>query len=162
MIKGYGIINHTFFIEKYNHKDLLELIDALDKQEMKYNEAYGKPISSYKQNKLDDLHYRLGNVILKEMKAYDYSEKERIYNELRSKKQKRNERALKTLRKNGKLKNTAANRASLRMRIETLKYLMEHEIQSRKNQYQYELMKREEEWKKLLEEKENNIEEESF
>ncbi len=150
------------FIEKYNHKDLLELINALDKQEMKYNEAYGKPISSYKQNKLDDLHYRLGNVILKEMKAYDYSEKGRIYNELRSKNQKRNERALKTLRKNGKLKNTAANRSSLRMRIETLKYLMEHEIQSRKNQYQYELMKREEEWKKLLEEKENNIEEDSF
>ena len=150
------------FIEKYNHKDLLELIDALDKQEMKYNEAYGKPISSYKQNKLNDLHYRLGNVILKEMKAYDYSEKERIYNELRSKNQKRNERALKTLRKNGKLKNTAANRSNLRMRIETLKYLLQHEIQSRKNQYQYELMKREEEWKKLLEERENNIEEDSF
>ena len=141
----------NMFIERYHKDDLKELIEALDSQEQKYREAYGTNAkSSYKENKIQDLYYRLGNVILKEMKNYDTNEKRRIYEEKKKDKQKVSQSALKPINKSGRLRNATA-KYNLTITIALLKESIEHAIESQKNQYQYELMIREAELAKIEE-----------
>jgi len=59
------------YIEKYHKEDLKQLKEFLFKMDGIYKTAYGKNTSSFSSGKMDDLYKRLGNAILKEMKAYD-------------------------------------------------------------------------------------------
>lgn len=58
----------NLYIEHYHKDDFSNIIRKLDAVDSIYGEAYGKQ-SNYKDNKLQDLHVRFGNRILKEMKA---------------------------------------------------------------------------------------------
>ncbi len=56
------------YIEKY-HKDDFEALQAkLKLQAGRYKAAYRQSGDSYMENKMDDLYYRMGNAILREMK----------------------------------------------------------------------------------------------
>lgn len=59
-------------LEKYYPKQYKELVEKLDNQEIKLKTIYGsgkkQEYSNYKNNKIDDLYYRLGNVIIKKIK----------------------------------------------------------------------------------------------
>lgn len=59
------------YFEKYNKKEYEELKSILHLQEIKYKEAYGKSERSFEKNKKEELLYRMGNAILKEMREYD-------------------------------------------------------------------------------------------
>lgn len=61
------------YISKYHSNNFDELKLLLNKQDNIYRRAYGKSknfISPYSKEKIDDLKYRLGNAILKELKEY--------------------------------------------------------------------------------------------
>ena len=72
------------YIEKYHPADYARLVKTLEEQAEVYRMTYGVPAGSnskgqrnhdngksYAQNKIDDLYYRLGNAILRELKDYD-------------------------------------------------------------------------------------------
>ncbi|OAH58678.1 hypothetical protein AWH48_16915 [Domibacillus aminovorans] len=65
------------YIEKYHKKDYELFLKTLDKEVDVLKRAYGegpeekKRYENYKQNKIDELHKRMGNAFLNEMKAYD-------------------------------------------------------------------------------------------
>ena len=59
------------YIELNHHDEYVNLKQLLYLQEQKYIKAYGGEENNYMQNKIDELHVRLGNVILKEMLEYD-------------------------------------------------------------------------------------------
>ncbi|WP_018395847.1 MobP2 family relaxase [Bacillus sp. 37MA] len=65
------------YIEKYHKKDYELFLKTLDKEVDVLKRAYGegpeekKRYENYKQNKMDELHKRMGNAFLNEMKAYD-------------------------------------------------------------------------------------------
>ncbi|XCP83607.1 MobP2 family relaxase [Roseburia hominis] len=61
------------FIQKYQLKEFLELKELIREQNDVYHKLYGKSNSNadYLFHKTEDLYARLGNAILKEMKAYD-------------------------------------------------------------------------------------------
>lgn len=61
------------YIEKYHKDDFEALQTKLELQAGRYKAAYGQRQSgdSYMKNKMDDLYYRMGNAILREMKEYD-------------------------------------------------------------------------------------------
>lgn len=63
------------YIELNHHDEYVNLKQLLYLQEQKYIKAYGGGENNYMQNKIDELHVRLGNVILKEMLEYDKSVK---------------------------------------------------------------------------------------
>lgn len=56
---------------KNEYEELLENIDYLDAS---YKESYGKSSFSFKDNKLDEIHQRLGNTILSELKKINYTD----------------------------------------------------------------------------------------
>lgn len=63
-----------YFIDNYCKEDMEELKQLLKEQQEIYREAYGsgdKVQNHYAQNKIDDLYYRMGNTLLKEMKEFD-------------------------------------------------------------------------------------------
>ncbi len=62
------------FIEKYHAEDFEEFKKIAHIQQEKYKTAYGdgnKTVNNYAANKEKELYTRLGNTILKEMKEYD-------------------------------------------------------------------------------------------
>lgn len=59
------------YLQRYHSKEYQELKQLLKIQELKYQQSYGKNEKSYQETKLLDLYTRLGNQILKEMRAYD-------------------------------------------------------------------------------------------
>lgn len=59
------------YITEYHKGELEELKARLSMQEAKYRTAYGNTGSSYTEGKMQDLHTRLGNTILKEIREYD-------------------------------------------------------------------------------------------
>lgn len=65
------------YIEKYHKKDFEQLQDRLKKEELELKTAFGsgkKEQDLYKNfagNRIQDLYKRMGNTILKELKAYD-------------------------------------------------------------------------------------------
>lgn len=66
------------YIQKY-HKDDFEALQAkLGLQEIKYQAAYGNSDGSFAKHKMDDLYYRMGNAILREMKEYDKTLKQQV------------------------------------------------------------------------------------
>lgn len=60
------------YINKYHAEEYKTFLDTLTKQSEDYKTAYGKNSSrDFKEGKIKELHERLGNQILKEMKEYD-------------------------------------------------------------------------------------------
>lgn len=59
------------YIEKYHSEEYKELKRVLDERSEKYHKAYGDTQRNYAENRLKDMHVRLGNAILKEMRQYD-------------------------------------------------------------------------------------------
>lgn len=62
------------YIKKFHKEDFERFRENVKKQQDKYEKAYGKGekiINRYAENKEKELYNRLGNAILKEMKAYD-------------------------------------------------------------------------------------------
>lgn len=59
------------YITEYHKGELEELRGRLSVQEAKYRTAYGDTGNSYTEGKMRDLHTRLGNTILKEIREYD-------------------------------------------------------------------------------------------
>ena len=60
------------YIEKYHGKEFKELQTMLRVQDLKYQEAYGGiQKGKFEETKMKDLYTRMGNQILKEMRAYD-------------------------------------------------------------------------------------------
>jgi hypothetical protein len=80
------------YIEKYHKQELLDLKNMILKQEKNLKEAYGQGkndfYKKFYENKISDLKIRMGNTILKEIKDYDYSLRQKEYKENLSKKQK--------------------------------------------------------------------------
>lgn len=61
------------YIREYHSDDFEILKNSLENQELVYKEAYGNSNRSYSKGKIKDLHERLGNAILKEIREYDKS-----------------------------------------------------------------------------------------
>lgn len=59
------------YLEKYHGKELKELEDRLKVQDELYKQSYGNSGKSYSEGKMKDLHTRLGNAILREIREYD-------------------------------------------------------------------------------------------
>lgn len=60
------------YIEKYHGKEFKELQGMLRAQDLKYQKAYGGiQKGKFEETKMKDLYTRMGNQILKEMRAYD-------------------------------------------------------------------------------------------
>ena len=64
------------YIREYHSDDFETLKNRLKDQEIAYKEAYGNSGRSYSEGKIKDLHERLGNAILKEIREYDKKLKE--------------------------------------------------------------------------------------
>ena len=64
------------YIKKYHEGDFEILQAKLRLQENRYQAAYGENNDPYMLNKLDDLYYRMGNAILRQLKEYDQSVKQ--------------------------------------------------------------------------------------
>lgn len=59
-----------YYIKNYKMDEYKELIKHLDKQEINLKEIYGTgKYKEYKKNKIDDLHIRMGNSILHELRS---------------------------------------------------------------------------------------------
>ncbi|PDZ43532.1 MobP2 family relaxase [Bacillus wiedmannii] len=71
------------YIEKHHKEDYKQFLQKLDKEVDVLKRAYGegsgdkKRYENYKENKIEELHKRMGNAFLQEMKAYD-KERQRI------------------------------------------------------------------------------------
>ena len=59
------------YMQKYHAADLLELKKLLIKQSSVFHEAYGDTGRDFYENKMQELHERLGNAILNELRSYD-------------------------------------------------------------------------------------------
>lgn len=90
MVRYHSIIDAVSkeFINTYFKDEYAELLDLLDKQQSKYDTAYGKrkngSPNEFKNNKISDLYKRLGNTILKEAREYVKREKANIKPEIDS------------------------------------------------------------------------------
>lgn len=59
------------YLEKYHPSEFKELQNLVIVRSTQYAKAYGNTNREYAENKMKDLHTRLGNVILKEIREYD-------------------------------------------------------------------------------------------
>lgn len=59
------------YLSNYHKEEYENLKQELRKQDEKYRQAYGNTNRSYYDTKMNDLHERLGNAILKEIRDYD-------------------------------------------------------------------------------------------
>lgn len=62
----------TYYIDNYKKDDFEKLNEVLDKEEEYLKEVYGEGekhfYKNYKKNKINELYYRMGNVLLREIK----------------------------------------------------------------------------------------------
>ena len=115
-----------YYIETYKKDEFKELIDRLEKEDKFYKEVYGKrkvETTIYKDNKIQDLYTRMGNTILKEIKEYVKEE------DLKS--QKKFENLQERWERN---KNIIITKQS----ISIMKKSLNNDINSMKNQREYE------------------------
>lgn len=63
----------SYYIKNYKKDDFKELINSLDAEEEYLKEVYGEGekyfYKNYKKNKIDELYYRMGNELLREIKT---------------------------------------------------------------------------------------------
>lgn len=115
-----------YYIETYKKDEFKELVDRLEKEDKFYKEVYGKrkvETTMYKDNKIQDLYTRMGNTILKEIKEYVKEE------DLKS--QKKFENLQERWERN---KNIIITKQSISM----MKKSLNNDINSMKNQREYE------------------------
>ncbi|HHD2803594.1 MobP2 family relaxase [Clostridium perfringens] len=115
-----------YYIETYKKDEFKELVDRLEKEDKFYKEVYGKrkvETTTYKDNKIQDLYTRMGNTILKEIKEYVKEE------DLKS--QKKFENLQERWERN---KNIIITKQSISM----MKKSLNNDINSMKNQREYE------------------------
>lgn len=113
------------YMEKYEADSFKELKGLLKRQHMNLQNHYGGD-NDYYQNKIKDLHTRMGNAVLKEMKEYDKERREMI--------QKRPVYEQK--------KNTPLGRGSINYGLNRMKYALKNEYEEFKNQASYEELQR--------------------
>lgn len=129
------------YIDKYHKKDMEELNDLLAKQDEKYRTAYGNSVKgSYAENKKKDMYYRMGNVILKQIKEFDKQERARIYEEAKQNGKKISPDSLNIY--NGNKLRHSTSQHGLKAAVEFTKIFMKNEYDKIKNQIAYEEMKR--------------------
>lgn len=115
------------YIEKYHATDFIKLTKKLDQETLIMKEAYGEGkkekyrYENLKNNKINNLYTRLGNAILKEMREYA---KEEMYQQ--------------QLMTNRKSKIHMLKRRSSSYTVNRLRYYMNKEYESWKNQRYYE------------------------
>ena len=115
-----------YYIETYKKDEFKELVDRLEKEDKFYKEVYGKrkvETTTYKDNKIQDLYTRMWNTILKEIKEYVKEE------DLKS--QKKFENLQERWERN---KNIIITKQSISM----MKKSLNNDINSMKNQREYE------------------------
>lgn len=140
------------YLQEFHKEDMHELDELLKVQDRKYRQAYGQTKKdarySYAENKKKDLYYRLGNVILKEIKQFDYDEKKRIYMEARQNAYKISQEQF-NLYRNNQLK-YSESQAALKATVELTRMLMKDECVKMKDQLSYQRMVSEIEYKNQL------------
>ncbi|MCP3763740.1 relaxase MobL [Domibacillus sp. A3M-37] len=117
------------YIQKHFKNEFKEFEKQLDKEVELYKRTYGdtKKAEQYKETKMDDLHKRMGNTILKEVKKYDYELKSAARSEPKNKFEKiKRERAINNF-------------------IYTIDRSMNDNLQHLKNQREFERMQQEKE-----------------
>ena len=123
------------FLENECKEEWKELKELLDKQQEKYRTAYGIPKdttkSGYTDNKIKDVKYRLGNVILKQMREFDKAERTRIYQEALESRKKINEKVFEQNRKNLQYHSM---QYTLKATIEFTRIFMKNELEKMKNE----------------------------
>lgn len=66
------------YIQKYHSEDFEALMGLIEKRSNQYKRAYGETDRNYKNKKIEDLHTRMGNAILEEIRKYDQSVAENL------------------------------------------------------------------------------------
>lgn len=120
----------TMYLDKNFKSEFKEFKEQLDKEVELFKKTYGdsKKAERYKETKINDLYTRMGNTILKEVKAYD---------------QKQNDFP----RKEGKVNSFHFKRA-LNNSVYLMDRYMNDDLQSMKNQRVYEELQREQEYER--------------
>jgi len=123
------------YIQKYHSKEYQQLMKTLDEEVNELKKAYGEGkvnqhrYKNYKQNKIDELHKRMGNAFLQEMKSYD-------------KKQQRTQHLIERS-KSLKRPTTFQQNAPVHFALKKMEKAFKSEYESWKNQQYYERMQRE-------------------
>lgn len=128
----------TRYIAKYHSEDFARLESQLERQERVYKMAYGGD-NDYKNKKIEDLYYRLGNAILQEIKAYDKNIREAKETAYATKKQ----FILYNKYMSISSKNHEVNSTVLRIALRYLKRSMDRGYERWKNEREYEKLQRE-------------------
>lgn len=150
---GYNSIKHLLpkidkmteiFLENECKDEWNELKILLDKQQEKYRIAYGIPKDTskagYTENKIKDVKYRLGNVILRQMREFDKEERTRIYQEAVENRKKINERIFEQNRKNLQY---SSMQYTLKATMELTRIFMKNELEKIRNELTYNKMQQE-------------------
>lgn len=150
---GYNSIKHLLpkidkmteiFLENECKDEWNELKILLDKQQEKYRTAYGIPKDTskagYTENKIKDVKYRLGNVILRQMREFDKEERTRIYQEAVENRKKINERIFEQNRKNLQY---SSMQYTLKATMELTRIFMKNELEKIRNELTYNKMQQE-------------------
>lgn len=150
---GYNSIKHLLpkidkmteiFLENECKDEWNELKILLDKQQEKYRTAYGIPKDTskagYTENKIKDVKYRLGNVILRQMREFDKEERTRIYQEAVENQKKINERIFEQNRKNLQY---SSMQYTLKATMELTRIFMKNELEKIRNELTYNKMQQE-------------------
>lgn len=150
---GYNSIKHLLpkidkmteiFLENECKDEWNELKILLDKQQEKYRTAYGIPKDTskagYTENKIKDVKYRLGNVILRQMREFDKEERTRIYQEAVENRKKKNERIFEQNRKNLQY---SSMQYTLKATMELTRIFMKNELEKIRNELTYNKMQQE-------------------
>ena len=150
---GYNSIKHLLpkidkmteiFLENECKDEWNELKILLDKQQEKYRTAYGIPKDTskagYTENKIKDVKYRLGNVILRQMREFDKEERTRIYQEAVENRKKLNERIFEQNRKNLQY---SSMQYTLKATMELTRIFMKNELEKIRNELTYNKMQQE-------------------
>lgn len=150
---GYNSIKHLLpkidkmteiFLENECKDEWNELKILLDKQQEKYRTAYGIPKDTskagYTENKIKDAKYRLGNVILRQMREFDKEERTRIYQEAVENRKKINERIFEQNRKNLQY---SSMQYTLKATMELTRIFMKNELEKIRNEMTYNKMQQE-------------------
>lgn len=120
------------YINKYHAKEYANVVEQWDKEALLRREAYGdgekekNRYEQYKENKINDLYTRLGNAILKEMREY-------------SKEQAQLNRSIKLQ----KIRANLMGRNSRDHTFKRLRYYMDKQYDSWKNQRYYDRLENE-------------------
>ena len=131
------------YIRKYHKDDFEELEKLLHDQDRKYREAYGtdREDRSYYDTKIEDLYARMGNSIMKDLRAYDKELREIQRSQEAA--QKAAEAARKRSIRKGKRdlrRDAIRTRLELGRAMSRLKKNMRDEYEKSRNEYLHEMM----------------------